>query len=52
MQRVHDVIKAIEPHDSIERYTGLGVEVLQGYGKIGEPVDRGGGFERRHNAQA
>ena len=37
MQRVHDVIKAIEPHDSIERYTVLGVEVLQGYGKLVNP---------------
>jgi pyruvate/2-oxoglutarate dehydrogenase complex dihydrolipoamide dehydrogenase (E3) component/uncharacterized membrane protein YdjX (TVP38/TMEM64 family) len=37
MQRVNDVIKVIEPHDSIERYTGLGVEVLQGYGKLVNP---------------
>ena len=37
MQRVHDVIAAIEPHDSIERYAGLGVEVLQGYGKLVNP---------------
>ena len=37
MQRVHDVIKAIEPHDSIERYIGLGVEVLQGYGRLVNP---------------
>ena len=37
MQRVHDVIAAIEPHDSIERYTGLGVEVLQGFGKLVNP---------------
>ena len=37
MQRVHAVIAAIEPHDSIERYTGLGVEVLQGYAKIVNP---------------
>ena len=37
MQRVHDVIKAIEPHDSIARYTGLGVEVLQGYGRLVNP---------------
>jgi pyruvate/2-oxoglutarate dehydrogenase complex dihydrolipoamide dehydrogenase (E3) component/uncharacterized membrane protein YdjX (TVP38/TMEM64 family) len=37
MQRVHDVIKAIEPHDSVERYNGLGVEVLQGYGKLVNP---------------
>ena len=37
MQRVHAVVKAIEPHDSVERYTGLGVEVLQGYAKIVNP---------------
>ncbi len=37
MQRVHDVIRAIEPHDSVARYTGLGVEVLQGYGKLVNP---------------
>jgi pyruvate/2-oxoglutarate dehydrogenase complex dihydrolipoamide dehydrogenase (E3) component len=37
MQRVHDVIKAIEPHDSIERYTKLGVEVLQGYATVVDP---------------
>jgi pyruvate/2-oxoglutarate dehydrogenase complex dihydrolipoamide dehydrogenase (E3) component/uncharacterized membrane protein YdjX (TVP38/TMEM64 family) len=37
MQRVHDVIAAIEPHDSVERYTNLGVEVLQGYAKIVNP---------------
>ncbi len=37
MQRVHEVIKAIEPHDSLERYRGLGVEVLQGYGKLVNP---------------
>ena len=37
MQRIHDVIAAIEPHDSVERYTGLGVEVLQGYAKITNP---------------
>jgi pyruvate/2-oxoglutarate dehydrogenase complex dihydrolipoamide dehydrogenase (E3) component len=37
MQRVHAVIAAIAPHDSVERYTGLGVEVLQGYAKIVNP---------------
>jgi pyruvate/2-oxoglutarate dehydrogenase complex dihydrolipoamide dehydrogenase (E3) component/uncharacterized membrane protein YdjX (TVP38/TMEM64 family) len=37
MQRIHDVIKAIEPHDSVERYTALGVEVLQGYAKLVNP---------------
>ena len=37
MQRIQAVIKAIEPHDSVERYTGLGVEVLQGYARIVNP---------------
>jgi pyruvate/2-oxoglutarate dehydrogenase complex dihydrolipoamide dehydrogenase (E3) component/uncharacterized membrane protein YdjX (TVP38/TMEM64 family) len=37
MQRIQAVIAAIEPHDSVERYTGLGVEVLQGYAKIVNP---------------
>ena len=35
--RVMDVIKAIEPHDSVERYTDLGVDVVQGYGKLVDP---------------
>ncbi len=37
MARVHAVIAAIEPHDSVERYTSLGVEVLQGYAKVINP---------------
>ncbi len=37
MARVHAVIAAIEPHDSVERYTNLGVEVLQGYAKMVNP---------------
>jgi pyruvate/2-oxoglutarate dehydrogenase complex dihydrolipoamide dehydrogenase (E3) component/uncharacterized membrane protein YdjX (TVP38/TMEM64 family) len=37
MQRIHDVIKLIEPHDSVQRYTDLGVEVLQGYAVIRTP---------------
>ncbi|MEZ5706080.1 MAG: FAD-dependent oxidoreductase [Burkholderiaceae bacterium] len=37
MQRIHAVIKAIEPHDSVERYTVLGVEVLQGYARLVNP---------------
>jgi len=35
--RVHDVITRVAPHDSVERYTGLGVEVLSGYAKIVDP---------------
>jgi pyruvate/2-oxoglutarate dehydrogenase complex dihydrolipoamide dehydrogenase (E3) component len=37
MARVNEVIKKIEPHDSVERYTELGVEVLQGYGRVINP---------------
>jgi pyruvate/2-oxoglutarate dehydrogenase complex dihydrolipoamide dehydrogenase (E3) component len=37
MARVHRVIKAVEPHDSVERYTELGVECLQGHAML---VDR------------
>jgi pyruvate/2-oxoglutarate dehydrogenase complex dihydrolipoamide dehydrogenase (E3) component/uncharacterized membrane protein YdjX (TVP38/TMEM64 family) len=37
MARVHAVIAAVAPHDSVERYTALGVEVLQGYAKIIDP---------------
>ncbi|PJA25786.1 MAG: pyridine nucleotide-disulfide oxidoreductase [Alphaproteobacteria bacterium CG_4_10_14_0_2_um_filter_63_37] len=37
MARVHRVIADVAPHDSVERYTGLGVEVLQGYARITDP---------------
>lgn len=37
MARVQRVVKAIEPHDSIERYSELGVNVVQGEGKITSP---------------
>ncbi|QHE75448.1 FAD-dependent oxidoreductase [Hydrogenophaga sp. PBL-H3] len=37
MQRVQDIVRAIEPHDSVERYTSLGVEVLQGHAKLVNP---------------
>ncbi|MBX3661755.1 MAG: FAD-dependent oxidoreductase [Burkholderiales bacterium] len=37
MERVQRVIRDIEPHDSVERYTGLGVECLQGEAKITSP---------------
>ena len=37
MERVQSVIKTIEPHDSAERYTGLGVDVVQGSAKILSP---------------
>ncbi len=35
--RVMEVIKAIEPHDSVERFTDLGVDVVKGYAKVIDP---------------
>ncbi len=37
MDRVQSVIETIEPHDSIERYTELGVDIVQGSAKIISP---------------
>ncbi|MDT8363404.1 MAG: FAD-dependent oxidoreductase [Nitrosomonas sp.] len=37
MARVHRIIGTIEPHDSVERYTELGVEVIQGRARITSP---------------
>jgi len=37
MERVQRVIRKIEPHDSAERFTGLGVECLAGEAKILTP---------------
>ncbi len=37
MERVHKVIARVEPHDSVERYTELGVEVLRGYATVVDP---------------
>jgi pyruvate/2-oxoglutarate dehydrogenase complex dihydrolipoamide dehydrogenase (E3) component len=34
MDRVRAVISEIEPHDSVERYTNIGVDVISGSGKI------------------
>jgi pyruvate/2-oxoglutarate dehydrogenase complex dihydrolipoamide dehydrogenase (E3) component/uncharacterized membrane protein YdjX (TVP38/TMEM64 family) len=37
MERVQRVVQAIEPHDSVERYRGLGVDCVQGEAKIVSP---------------
>lgn len=37
MQRVHQVVAEVAPHDSVERYTNLGVEVEKGYAKLLDP---------------
>jgi len=37
MDRVRDVVKRVEPHDSVERYTKLGVECIAGNARIASP---------------
>jgi pyruvate/2-oxoglutarate dehydrogenase complex dihydrolipoamide dehydrogenase (E3) component/uncharacterized membrane protein YdjX (TVP38/TMEM64 family) len=37
MQRIHAVIAKIAPHDSVERYTELGVECIEGEAEIIDP---------------
>lgn len=37
MDRVRDVIKIIEPHDSVERFTQLGVDCVQGNARLKSP---------------
>ena len=39
MERVQSVIKTIEPHDSVERFTSLGVECVQGEAFIKSPYE-------------
>ena len=37
MARIQCVIKTIEPHDSVERFRGLGVDVIEGEARITSP---------------
>ncbi|MDO9009134.1 MAG: FAD-dependent oxidoreductase, partial [Thiobacillus sp.] len=37
MARVRRVVQTVEPHDSIERYTHLGVDVIEGHARITSP---------------
>ncbi|MEE9434872.1 MAG: FAD-dependent oxidoreductase [Sphingorhabdus sp.] len=37
MARITGVIADIEPHDSVERFTSLGVNVVKGYAKLADP---------------
>lgn len=37
MERVRRVVRSVEPHDSVERYTKLGVEVIEGQAMITSP---------------
>ena len=56
MARVRQVIQAIEPHDSVERYTALGVEVLAGQARLVSPwevaVTAADGQEQRLTTRA
>lgn len=52
MQRVRDVITAIEPHDSVERFTGLGVDCVKGYARFVDPWTVEIDGERRLTAKA
>ncbi|TDQ84081.1 pyruvate/2-oxoglutarate dehydrogenase complex dihydrolipoamide dehydrogenase (E3) component [Dongia mobilis] len=56
MERVHRIIEEIAPHDSIERYTALGVEVVRGFAKLVDPwtveIDQGGDGIRRLTTRA
>lgn len=56
MRRIQAVITAIEPHDSVERYTGLGVDVVQGHATIVDPwtveIARGDGGTQRLTTRA
>ncbi|MBV8209581.1 MAG: FAD-dependent oxidoreductase [Burkholderiaceae bacterium] len=44
MERVAGVVQAVEPHDSVQRYTALGVECIRGNAKLASPwtVEVGG----------
>ncbi len=37
MERVQGIIKRIEPHDSVERFTGLGVDCIMGEARVVSP---------------
>ncbi len=37
MQRVQGVIELVAPHDSVERYTALGVDVIEGEARVTSP---------------
>jgi pyruvate/2-oxoglutarate dehydrogenase complex dihydrolipoamide dehydrogenase (E3) component len=52
MRRVRDVITAIEPHDSVERFTNLGVDCVKGYARFVDPWTVEIDGERRLTAKA
>ncbi len=56
MERVQRIIRAVEPHDSAEHYTALGVEVIAGTAKLVSPweieVQRADGASERLSARS
>ncbi|MEB3322197.1 MAG: FAD-dependent oxidoreductase, partial [Synechococcaceae cyanobacterium] len=56
LARVEERIAAVAPHDSVDRYQGLGVEVLHGHARLVDPwtvaIREGEGEERRLTARA
>jgi pyruvate/2-oxoglutarate dehydrogenase complex dihydrolipoamide dehydrogenase (E3) component/uncharacterized membrane protein YdjX (TVP38/TMEM64 family) len=56
MKRLKQVITDIEPHDSVERFSGLGVDCIKGYARFIDPwtvqVARADGEAQRLTAQA
>lgn len=52
MDRIQRLIKAIEPHDSVERYESLGVECLRGHARVIDPWTVEIDGERRLSARA
>ncbi|MCD4721528.1 MAG: FAD-dependent oxidoreductase [Desulfobacula sp.] len=39
MERIQSIIKKVAPHDSVERFTGLGVDCIQGRANIVSPFE-------------
>ena len=56
MERVQTVIRAVAPHDSVERYTALGVDVVEGSARIVSPweveIARADGEKQRISTRA
>src|SRR3546814_1436514 len=47
MDRVANVVRKVEPHDSIARYTELGVDVIHGNASSEEPTSELQSLKRR-----
>ncbi len=56
MARIRRVVATVEPHDSVERYTNLGVEVVAGHARLVDPwtveIQQNNGETRRLTSRA